>query len=111
MWFSFIFMMCGRADADTNWRGPTPATITAWDWDNPLRTHVYECVSFCTPDRGEESTTPPTSINIQHPEVYATIQTERFKMSTTSVSASFSGETLTWAPADSGCEGSPHTYI
>ena len=43
--------------------------------------------------------------------MYVTIQEEKFEMSITSVLASFSAESLRWAPAANSCVGSQHTYI
>ena len=48
---------------------------------------------------------------IQHAEDFITLQEEKFEMSATSVLASFSAETLSCTPSDSGCVGSQHTLV
>ena len=58
MWLSLILAMCWPTDASDSPHGPAPATITAWDCDNPSRTHVYERDSFCTPDSGDKPSSP-----------------------------------------------------
>ena len=88
MWFGLILaVVCGQSSASTSLHVPT-WVIRGWVLGN------------------QESDPAHISLHAQLP-----IQAEQFKMSSTSVSTSFLAETLTCAPADSGCVGSQHTYI
>ena len=79
MWFGLILAVCGSTSTGTSKRGPTLATITAWDCDNPSHTTVYEHASFCTHDRGEKPNTTPTSLNILLVQEVGTHQATGFR--------------------------------